>query len=187
MPLVEDARDPRTHEAWVMANIVIGADGSTTTNGRSAGLSSAMDRSRFHEIRRSAQAILIGGNTARTEPYSTSPKPLFVMSRQVSLPGKLALNDSAHLVNTGLFEAIAQIRSLGFSKILIEAGPTILLEALNLKLLDGVYVTQTKITPNENLLDVARFNVLLKEQDFVESEQEEFAEEYFSFYARLRL
>ena len=70
----------------VLANLVLGSDGSTTLDGSSKALSSASDRKRFHELRTLASAILIGGNTARTEPYASTPVPLVVVTRSGEIP-----------------------------------------------------------------------------------------------------
>ena len=43
----------------VRANLVVGSDGATTLNGRSAGLSSANDRNRFHAMRAEFDVIVI--------------------------------------------------------------------------------------------------------------------------------
>lgn len=177
-------RDPRERDRWVFANIVIGQDGSTTMGGRSKGLSSDHDRRLFHAIRESADALLIGGKSARIEPYAKTPKPLFVLSRQPALPENVARNEMAQLLHLDLSAALGHIRSLGFPKILIEAGATLLLTALRLQELDGLYLTRTQFAPNENLLDPGVMDTLLAQQGFIELEREESSGEIFSFYAR---
>ncbi len=176
--------DPRARDHWVFANVVIGRDGSTTINGRSKGLSSVHDRALFHRIRESADALLIGGSSARIEPYAKTPKPLFILSRQPALPEKIAMNDSAQLLHLDLPAAISHLRIMGFSKILMEAGATLLLTALRYQELDGLYITRTPFSPNENLLDLEVLETLLTEQRFIELEREEKAGEIFSFFAR---
>ena len=167
-----------------MANVVLGADGSTTLGGRSQGLSSTRDRARFHQIRASADALIVGGNTSRNEPYSKTPKPLFVISRQSALAEKVAGNDHAHLLNMNLHHALIHIRALGFNKILLEAGTTLILSALHTQELDGIYLTRTPLSTGENILDMKVLEGFFAEQEFVELERYEEEAETFSFYAR---
>ena len=58
------------------ANLIVGKDGSTTKSGSSIGLSTDEDRTRFKALRDKNHLILIGGNTARREPYKRTPIPL---------------------------------------------------------------------------------------------------------------
>lgn len=81
----------------VTVTLVVGSDGSTTKDGSSAGVTTAADRSEFLARRRTADCILIGGNTARTEPYHRTPVPVVVISR--SLINPLADNRLAHCWN----------------------------------------------------------------------------------------
>ena len=53
----------------VFASLVVGSDGSTTKGGNSRGITSGVDRTAFLSRRRSADFLLIGGETARAEPY----------------------------------------------------------------------------------------------------------------------
>ena len=186
MPLSNRTTDPREQQSWVIANIVLGRDGSTTLNGRSKGLSSARDRTRFHQIRESADALLIGGNTSRIEPYSKTPKPLFVLSRQSSLSQEVAGNESAHLLNMNLSDAVIHIRAIGLSKILVEAGATLILAALHHRELDGIYLTRTPFTSGQNILDLSVLEEIFAQQEFVELERSEEEGEIFSFLARAK-
>ena len=81
----------------VLANLVLGSDGSTSLDGSSKSLSSTEDRRRFHELRTRASAILIGGNTARTEPYATTPVPLVVITRSGNIPESVRGNPKAQI------------------------------------------------------------------------------------------
>ena len=63
----------------VVATLVVGSDGSTAKDGTSRGVTSTLDRARFLERRRHVDAILIGGNTARNEPYRMTPVPVVVV------------------------------------------------------------------------------------------------------------
>ena len=81
----------------VLANSVLGSDGSTTLDCSSKALSSASDRKRFHELRALASVILIGGNTARTEPYASTPVPLVVITRSGEIPESVRSNPKARI------------------------------------------------------------------------------------------
>jgi riboflavin biosynthesis pyrimidine reductase len=54
---------------WVLANMVVGIDGSAAVGGRVGGLSSARDRELFVLLRSLADAVLIGAATVRAEGY----------------------------------------------------------------------------------------------------------------------
>ncbi|HTO00937.1 MAG TPA: dihydrofolate reductase family protein [Microthrixaceae bacterium] len=54
---------------WVMANMVMSADGSFASEGTSRGLSSDADRDMFHMLRAAADVVLVAAGTARTERY----------------------------------------------------------------------------------------------------------------------
>jgi riboflavin biosynthesis pyrimidine reductase len=54
---------------WVRANMIASADGASTLNGRSGGLSGAADRLVFSVLRSLADVILVGAGTARAEKY----------------------------------------------------------------------------------------------------------------------
>ena len=71
----------------IIANLILGRDGGTSIRGRSAPLSSSSDRKRFHELRAMSDAIVIGGETARCEPYGKTPVPLIVVTRSQEVPG----------------------------------------------------------------------------------------------------
>jgi hypothetical protein len=63
-----------------IATLVLGKDGSYSP---SAALSSPSDRAEFLKFHRGASAILIGGQTARQEPYKILNAPLYVVSKKV--------------------------------------------------------------------------------------------------------
>jgi 5-amino-6-(5-phosphoribosylamino)uracil reductase len=50
-------------------NMVVSLDGKIAVEGRSHGLSTPLDRQIFHFLRATAQVILVGAGTARTENY----------------------------------------------------------------------------------------------------------------------
>lgn len=136
----------------VAANLVLGADGSTTLGNSSKGLSFPADRLRFHQLRQEFQALLIGGNTARSEPYGKTPIPLIVLSRQ-PLPERLRANKLAVLWDLPLPEAIARAREV-YGDLLLEAGPHLITEALRKGLLTELFVTISPAAPGENQINL---------------------------------
>jgi hypothetical protein len=105
----------------VVANIVLGKDGATTSNGNSAPLSSGADRERFHQLRMATDLIVIGGETSRREPYRQDPVPLAVMSRRELLSGTAAENPQAFLIRGGIGPALLELQSK-YTSILLECG-----------------------------------------------------------------
>lgn len=135
----------------ISASLVVGADGSTTKSGSSRGVTSRADRTVFLERRRSFDAILIGGNTARSEPYSFSPVPLIVISRSSTNP--LPENPNVHLWNTTPAQAIIRARIEFGKRILVEAGVEIIKELLADTLIDEFFLTVTREQDGENYID----------------------------------
>ncbi|MEY2663219.1 MAG: hypothetical protein RIR35_27, partial [Actinomycetota bacterium] len=78
--------------ARAIANILVASNGATTLNGKSSGLRTLEDAQRFHMIRKLAKAVLIGGNTYRSEPYNKSPIPVFVSSKTLAETSTSKLN-----------------------------------------------------------------------------------------------
>lgn len=126
----------------IIANLLVGRDGATTLDGRSAPLSSKSDRERFHLIRSQANLIIIGGNTSRSEPYSKTPVPLVVISHFNEISGSAAQNPYALLSNRNISDTLKEY-SLQYETILVEGGANLLLQALQLSLIDTLYLTKT--------------------------------------------
>ena len=74
----------------IRANFIVGQDGSSTHNGSSIGLSNKIDKERFRRLRTECDVVVIGGNTARNEPYKNLNKPLVVItsSKNTLIDGK---------------------------------------------------------------------------------------------------
>ena len=123
----------------VAANLVVGKDGSTTLNGSSAGLSFSADRQRFHQLRAEFDVLVIGGNTARNEPYQKTPIPLIVLSSH-PLTTNLQTNPLAQQWDLPLEEVISRAQ-VEFGDILIEAGPNLLSQLIKAHLLNELYLT----------------------------------------------
>lgn len=136
----------------VIAALVIGSDGSTRIDGGSRKLSTPIDRERFLAQRRSRACIIIGGNTAATSDYDHSPCPVIVLSHK--RPSLLDRNPSAVWWNLTPPEAISNAKEKFGEEIGIEAGPTLLLEFLKLKLIDELHLSVTPIEGGEARIDL---------------------------------
>ena len=137
----------------VFASLVVGADGSTAKGGNSRGITSGVDRTSFLARRRSADFLLIGGETARTEPYHRTPVPVVISSR--SMINALTDNRIAHWWNLSPTAALAKGISKFGENVLVESGPSIIDELLLNKVIDGIYLSITSITGGENPIDIA--------------------------------
>jgi riboflavin biosynthesis pyrimidine reductase len=136
----------------VFASLVVGADGSTSKNGSSSGISSGADRTTFLARRRNSDFILIGGQTARTEPYHRTPVPVVVASR--SMLNALADNRLAHWWNLSPASALEKgIKKFG-PNVLVEAGPSLINELIQARVLDGIYLSITSVTDGEDLIKI---------------------------------
>jgi dihydrofolate reductase len=116
----------------VTVTLVVGADGSTSKNGNSAGVSNMVDRSAFLTRRRTADCILIGGATARVEPYHRTPVPVVVISRNLINP--LSDNRLAHCWNLSPEKAVERAKKTFGPNIHVEAGISIVNELIAQKL-----------------------------------------------------
>ena len=131
-----------------VATLVIGTDGSTSLNGNSEGISSAVDRKRFLARRRESDCLIIGGNTARADRYAKTPVPLVILSR--SRPELLAINPAAHWWNLSPADAIIRAQRDFGEEILVEAGIAIISELLSLGLIDQLELSVTAAQGGDN-------------------------------------
>jgi riboflavin biosynthesis pyrimidine reductase len=142
----------------VSANLIVGIDGSTTVNGSSIGLSNDEDRQRFHQLRAESDLILIGGNTARREPYKRTPIPLYILTHsKVKLQPKNQLAKQFQLTPKQLLEEVGgkfESSSELPIKLLVEAGPKLLLEMISQSLVDYLYLTVSLNKKGENKVDI---------------------------------
>ena len=143
----------------IVATLVVGADGSTSKESRSAGVSSPQDRQQFLQRRREVDCIIVGGNTARHEPYNRTPVPLVVISR--SLVNPVQGNHLALFWNCSPVQAVEKARKLFGDKILIEGGITMINELIDNKVIDRLELSVTQATGGEDRIDwkelIARF------------------------------
>lgn len=147
------AADPQPEKSGeIIATLVVGSDGSTAKDGSSRGVTSTLDRARFLERRRHVDAILIGGNTARTEPYRKTPVPVVVIS--TSMVNALADNRQAYWWNASAEEALERASRLFGPTILVEAGASIINELIALGRIDRLELSVTGVTGGEDKIDI---------------------------------
>jgi riboflavin biosynthesis pyrimidine reductase len=163
----------------IIANLIVGVNGGTTIGGRSAPLSSAADRTRFHHLRKRADLILIGGESSRTEPYAKTPVTLVVISRRPELSGPAALNSKALLSNADLASTLAAYQP-NFSTILIEAGARLLEEGIRTRLIDELFITTVSKSG-----EAPYFTINPLDHGLELRERLDVSEESFLHYARL--
>jgi riboflavin biosynthesis pyrimidine reductase len=135
----------------IVATLVVGADGSTSKESRSAGVSSAADRKIFLQRRREVDCIIIGGNTARHEPYNRTPVPLVVISR--SLVNPVQGNHLALLWNCSPVQAVEKARAQFGEKILVEGGITMINELIAHNLIDQIELSVTPASGGDDRID----------------------------------
>lgn len=138
----------------VIGTLVVGADGSTSKNGNSAGVTTELDRSEFLKRRRSADCIIIGGNTARTEPYQRTPVPVVVLSRALINP--LSGNRLAHCWNLSAVKAVDKALETFGPRIHIEAGGSIFEELISAGRIDELELSITSVIGGEDKLDIEK-------------------------------
>ena len=136
----------------VVATLVVGSDGSTSKDSRSAGISSPEDRKAFLQRRREVDVIIVGGNTARHEPYNRTPVPLIVISRSLVNPVKG--NHLALFWNCSPAKAVEKARTLFGEKILIEGGISMINELLEVTMIDQLELSVTPATGGEDTIDI---------------------------------
>jgi riboflavin biosynthesis pyrimidine reductase len=136
----------------IVATIVVGADGSSTIKGSSTEVTSAADRATFLQRRRLVDCIIIGGNTARNEPYSKTPVPLVVVSRQAhpKLP-------AAHVWDLDPKDALTKALQEFGENILIEGGASFISNLLEQNLVDVLELSVTHATGGADIFDYERF------------------------------
>ena len=136
----------------IVATIVVGADGSSTINGSSSEVTSTADRATFLQRRRLVDCIIIGGNTARNEPYSKTPVPLVVVSRQAhpNLP-------AAHVWDLDPKDALTKALQEFGENILIEGGASFISYVLEQNLVDVLELSVTNSTGGADIFDYKKF------------------------------
>jgi riboflavin biosynthesis pyrimidine reductase len=140
----------------IIANLIVGRDGSTSKNGSSIGLSTPADRKLFHQLRSESSAILIGGNTARREPYKKTTIPLYIITHsKLRLQPKNQLAKQLNLdPQTAINYILDEISDQQPAQLLIEAGPKLLLEIIHIGMVDKLYLTINQNLDGENKIDL---------------------------------
>ena len=157
------------------ANLIVGKLGATTVAGSSIGLSNDEDRKRFKQLREESDLIIIGGNTARREPYKRTPIPLYILTHtKVRLQPKNQLAKQFLLPPAQLFKEISEnfppIDSSSAVKVLVEAGPMLLQSLIDQGLIDHLYLTTNLVKDGENRISVDHLvaNFELVSQEIIE-------------------
>ena len=135
----------------VVATLVVGIDGSTSKESRSAGVSSPADRQVFLQRRREVDCIIVGGNTARHEPYNRTPVPLIVISR--SLVNPVQGNHLAHFWNCSPAQAVGKAQKQFGDKILIEGGVRMINELIDQSIIDELELSVTPASGGQDRVD----------------------------------
>lgn len=143
----------------VRASFIIGKDGSSTKSDSSLGLSNETDKARFRELRKQCDVVLIGGNTARSEPYSSIKKPLVILTRETTK--LLKDKPDSYQFNLSINEVLPILKDKFGENILIEAGWQLLSEAIRQKLVDELYLTINHDLSGENLIDLNLLNLYM--------------------------
>jgi len=142
----------------VTANLIVGKDGSTSISGSSTPLSTQEDRERFQALRLKNDLILIGGNTARREPYKRTPIPLYILTHtKVRLQPK---NQLAKQFSLSAKEMIAEIctkfeNGKEVINLLVEAGPSLLTQMISDSLSDLFYLTVNLELTGDNQISIS--------------------------------
>lgn len=154
----------------VTANLIVGKDGSTSISGSSTPLSTQEDRERFQALRLKNDLILIGGNTARREPYKKTPIPLYILTHtKVRLQPK---NQLAKQFSLSIKEMISEIGNKfeggkEVINLLVEAGPSLLTQMISDSLIDQFYLTINLELTGDNQISISD---LTRSFELVESE-----------------
>ena len=132
----------------------MGIDGSTSINGGSAQLSSKVDRLKFHELRSKANSILIGGNTARNEPYERTPVPLVIISKSGEIPEGVRNNPLVNIWDLDPASAVSKAQGLFGPDVLVEGGIALLSALLQANLIQELFLTISAKTDGDNVYDL---------------------------------
>jgi len=154
-------------EIIATANLIVGIDGATTENNSSIGLSTDEDRLRFQQLRDQSDLILIGGNTARREPYKRTPVPLYILTHaKVRLQPKNQLAKQFSMGITDLFSEISNnfppTEITSPINLLVESGPILLKEMIELSLINHLYLTINLEKSGENKISIEELTATFK-------------------------
>ncbi len=130
---------------WLRVNMVSTVDGAATgASGRSGSINNDADKRVFDQLRAMADVIVVGAETARTEGYRPTDRPIVVVSRRTEPPEGLRGAPPGSVLVEPLGDADAFKRSLtdrGWTNILCEGGPSLLGDLLAAGVVDEVCST----------------------------------------------
>ena len=151
----------------VIASLVVGCDGATSKNGNSREISTAEDRQRFLTLRKSAGSIIIGRQTALSDPYEKTESAIYLFTRNAthSMPTPFITMVTPN--DDDLVHAVRDIEAQTKDDVLVEAGPTLLIKLIDLGLIEMLFLSITPITGGDNKVDInellERFEILSDE------------------------
>lgn len=127
---------------WLRVNFVASVDGSAQgRDGRSGTINNEVDVAVFRQLRRTADVILVGAGTARTEGYGPVRTPIVVVGH--TMPPLLEGAANTRLASGPLPEIVAGLHAEGRQRILCEGGPVLLSGLLEAGLVDELCLTTT--------------------------------------------
>jgi len=108
----------------IVANLVVDQSGFTAIDGKSKALSTSLDRLLFHYLRSQSDIILIGANTARSEPYANHQIPVAVLTKSENFPESFFTGiPPIILKDLDLKGAIDSLRAQGSRSSFVKADP----------------------------------------------------------------
>lgn len=145
---VEDAYDGahrrrRADRPWVVLTMISSADGAVVVDGSSGGLGNDTDRAVFLHMHRSADTVLVGAETVRSDGYHALPshQRLVVMSRTGDLGPHTAELLAAGNTDVVSGDVIDIVRGLPGDVCSLEGGPRLNGQMLEADLVDEVNLT----------------------------------------------
>ena len=155
-------------EMTVIASLVVGSNGATSLNGRSSGLSTPADRTRFLQRHRSAAAFIIGKKSAAIESYAASQVPIFIFTRSTQQLNVAHPLMQQVTVDRNLAE-ITQLIDLRITgDIVVEAGASLLQALIEV---GGINILELSISPIAGDGDFINLEELLSKFE-IQSESE---------------
>lgn len=162
-------------QACVIASLLIDPSGRVRRGKSSTPLSSPEDRTRFRSLRRWADCIVIGGQTANAEPYSKiaaeSRIPLVIYSRS----GREVVDWQSEF---------ADLASIHGRHLLVEAGPGLLEQLIDSEVIDRLYLTRTTRRSDDEASPKFDTSLLAESRSFELIERIEGQEDLFEIYQR---
>lgn len=157
---------------WLRVNFVSTVDGSSQGgDGRTDSINNEVDKRVFHQLRDSADVILVGAGTARAEEYKPAATPIVVVGHE--MPALLEGADNVRLAAGDLGEIVAGIHAEGHVRILCEGGPRLLAELIAAGLVDELCLTTTPCLvggPGKRITDGPALDVPLTLSSLVEED-----------------